>query len=712
MGELSWTATISDPGYAYLTGISDLEFFETANGTVLYSLGLAQHGLTAFSIGPNGLTSVSQQVALLPRTSLAPLDLVMAELSGGDFLWVEPWRDTGLLSYSLSGSGGIGDFLSIAGDPLLEPGLTHATLMTPGGNETVFGGLWQGSGVVRLTLDNGGNPQNATLVAGMADEDVAAMAGATINGEDFLFTASGSSPRLSAWQVNANGTTSLVDRMTAAEGLAISQASAMEFLQIGSENFLILTASGTSSVSVVKVSDTGTLSFSDQVTDSASTRFQSLSTLATTVHDGRGFIAVGGADDGVTLMEILPGGRLIHVASVADTQAMTLSNVTAASLHADDDMLHLFVGGSENGVTQLAFELGAAGISLDGLSGTHSGTADADRLAAGDTGAILYGGAGDDILLDGAGEDRLFGQAGHDTFILSPDDSIDRIFGYEHGIDQIDLSGYDGLNSLAGVEFYSRSDGGEFRFNGDRLLIQTNDLSRLNAIDFQHEDILPLDRVFYNPITEQAPGITRTGTMNPDVLAGTASDDILYGRREDDTLRGFAGNDRLIGEPGADLLIGGTGDDFLRGHVGNDDLRGNAGHDILLGDRGHDILYGHGGDDILRGHPGADQLYGGEGNDLLDGGVGFDKLYGQGGEDVFVFRAGYHTDKIFGFTDEVDRLQLDDNLWGGGMNVAQVIEAYAIEYANRVVFDFGGPTRAVLVGVTDVWSIADDIDIV
>jgi Ca2+-binding RTX toxin-like protein len=58
---------------------------------------------------------------------------------------------------------------------------------------------------------------------------------------------------------------------------------------------------------------------------------------------------------------------------------------------------------------------------------------------------------------------------------------------------------------------------------------------------------------------------------------------------------------------------------------------------------------GNGRDNVITGGAGNDILNGGAGNDTLAGGAGNDLLDGGAGNDIFVFEAGFGTDRIVGF---------------------------------------------------------------
>jgi Ca2+-binding RTX toxin-like protein len=180
-----------------------------------------------------------------------------------------------------------------------------------------------------------------------------------------------------------------------------------------------------------------------------------------------------------------------------------------------------------------------------------------------------------------------------------------------------------------------------------------------------------------------ANGIHGTGGKNR--LEGTGADEAIEGRGGADRLIGNGGIDLLFGGPGKDVVLGGTGGDDLFGQGGNDTLRGGADDDHLFGGSGRDRLFGQAGPDELDGGSGNDRLVGGSsrdrleggaGNDVLDGGQGRDVLRGEGGRDrliggtendrmnggggrdtfIFDLNKDQGTDRITGFTEDVDRL--------------------------------------------------------
>ncbi|KLK93785.1 calcium-binding protein [Microvirga vignae] len=90
-------------------------------------------------------------------------------------------------------------------------------------------------------------------------------------------------------------------------------------------------------------------------------------------------------------------------------------------------------------------------------------------------------------------------------------------------------------------------------------------------------------------------------------------------------------------------------------------LYGTTGVDAINGSGGNDKLYGRTGNDTLKGGTENDTLYGEGGRDVLDGGAGNDVLSGGLDGDTFRFVGSWGADKIVGFQDTIDRIDLRGN---------------------------------------------------
>jgi Ca2+-binding RTX toxin-like protein len=198
------------------------------------------------------------------------------------------------------------------------------------------------------------------------------------------------------------------------------------------------------------------------------------------------------------------------------------------------------------------------------------------------------------------------------------------------------------------------------------------------------------------------------GGAGGDTVFGLGGDDVLFagqpgrlfgGDTANNRLEGGGGNDMLVGGDGNDTLIGGNGDDRLLGNGGKDtidggdgvdtasftfadqnvtvvlpgngvaagdgsdslssieNVEGSASDDLIVGSDDNNMLAGDRGNDEIDGDRGADYLIGDAGDDLLNGGGN------DGAVDVFFFAPDDGHDRVFGFIDGIDKIEV-----GGGLS--------------------------------------------
>ncbi|MCZ4262832.1 calcium-binding protein [Limimaricola sp. G21655-S1] len=603
-------------------------------------------------------------------------------------------------------------------------------------------------------------------------ETNSALASAKIGGQSLLFAATdGPAPVLTSFSIGRDGTLTSRSEIGTEAGLWISAPTAMESLILGQERYLVLGAAGSGSLSVMRIGTDGSLAVTDHLIDDRDSRFDGVTALATLTHRGRGFVVSGGADDGVSVHELFPGGRLVALAHLADGIASGLADISALALavRSAGDGIDIFAASaSEPGVTRLRLDLHGGILQLGS--------------AADET---LSGGAGDDILRDGGGSDRLLGGAGADLFVLDADGRTDRIIDFDQGVDRLDLSAWPMLRDVLQLEM--RVEGAVLRldYGSETLLLQSADghapdpalLTTAELIGGTHLPLVavageagPAPEIPLKPprsVTEAERARAEAEAeakrqetdlfepydgAGPDRLRGGAGDDRLDGKDGDDRLWGGGGVDRLLGRggddrllggkgsdrllggsgadllkgqggadrlnggSGADMLFGGTGADQLKGKGGADRLSGGAGDDTfgggadadrLVGEAGSDHLAGGAGDDALIGGCGADQLFGGKGVDELRGSAGADRLTGGSRPDRFVFETG--RDRIIDLQDR-DRIVLDMDLWRGDLSPRQVVGHFAEKRGADTLFDFGGGDTLRVEDVARPASLIDQIE--
>ncbi|MHC0052262.1 calcium-binding protein [Actibacterium sp. D379-3] len=535
---------------------------------------------------------------------------------------------------------------------------------------------------------------------------ITALATAELGGTSYVIAASAAEDGLTSYRVDPDGSLTQVDAIGAGDLLPINDPQALEMVEMDGTQFIVVAASGSSSLTVLRLEEDGTMVPVDQVMDDLNTRFANASVMESFTVDGRVFVLAAGSDDGLSLFTMLPDGRLLHLETLVDTAQTSLANITDMSVQIVDGEVQLFVvSGAEAGLSQFTITPGPLGDLVQGGGTTLNGTARNDLLGGGAADNVILGGAGDDILIDGAGSDVMAGGPGADIFVLSLDGEVDTITDFRLGEDQLDLSAFGMLYDVSDIQITATSDGAELTFGVETVVLISADGLPLDPADFKTSDVINVPRLFLGPEVTGPTGSDEAllvGGQTADHLLGGASDQTLMGRGGDDILTGGAGADVMDGGEGVDLadysdaaqgvrasladpsvnsgdaagdsydgieglsgsdhddrLIGDAGDNVLRGGDGRDRLEGGGGNDQISGGADNDELLGHDGDDSIYGDGGNDNISASDGDDFVDGGDGHDQIGGGNGRDTLFGGAG---------NDEIGSGNDDDYLDGGDGN--------------------------------------------
>ena len=206
-----------------------------------------------------------------------------------------------------------------------------------------------------------------------------------------------------------------------------------------------------------------------------------------------------------------------------------------------------------------------------------------------------------------------------------------------------------------------------------------------------YADLLTVDRIstetaYFNYLLEvEERGLSSYATYSDygladiPVLPGTSASNVILGSLAGNSMSGLGGHDKIAGRGGDDTVNGGGGNDVLMGNIGNDSLLGSSGNDTLLGGFGIDKL---------NGGTGIDSLHGGAGRDTMT-------TTADGALDTFIFNKGDERDRVSGFVQGEDKLQLDDALWSAahpGFTAQQVVDTYGtLNGAGTILtLNFGG----------------------
>ena len=556
----------------------------------------------------------------------------------------------------------------------------EALSVSAAGNEFVYLAATDGAGLAAFAVQPDGSLQMvAEYSAGIGA--ITGMAELTVDGQPFVLAVSASADAIHCFTVGADGTLTQQPGLAANPDLPINAPQAIEIVWVGETPYVVIAASGSSSLTVLQMAPDGSLVPIDHVIDGLATRFANCSVMESFTVHGHTYLVVAGSDGGASLFTMLPDGRLTHVQTLVDTAQASLAHVTDLAVAVSANAATMFaVSGSDPGLSQFSMDIAAIGAVISSNAATITGTGQDDILSGGAGANTLNGAAGNDIIVDGLATDTMIGGAGADLFVLTPDGATDTILDFQPGLDRLDLSSYGFVYSADDITITSTSDGAELVIGDEVLVLHTANGQSLTAADFAPGELVNIDRVRVG----QAP------PPDPNTLHGTAGADMLAAGQGSQTLFGYDGDDMLSGGAGADALFGGAGMDIAdyaaaaaavtvnlavpqlnkgdaRGDVFDEieGIRGSAFGDQLRGDDTANVIYGGAGADKIRGEGGNDQIFGEAGRGILLGGGGDDSINGGGAPDVVVGGSGNDTAIGGGQSDIIAGQHGHDHLLGG-----------------------------------------------
>ncbi|MBR1212046.1 VCBS domain-containing protein [Bradyrhizobium sp. JYMT SZCCT0180] len=286
-----------------------------------------------------------------------------------------------------------------------------------------------------------------------------------------------------------------------------------------------------------------------------------------------------------------------------------------------------------NGNTQISYANASAAVNVNLTTGiaTGDGSVGTDTITGGVFNVFgsnfndtivgtassdnLSGQNGNDTISGGAGNDVLSGGAGADKFVFATGTGADTVTDFVLGLGkQIDLTGMNGIYSIADVQAHAAQVGGNtvLTFGSDSITLQNVTAANLVASDFIFGAIV--------------------GDANANTLTGSSGDDLIQGLGGNDRLQGLDGNDTLDGGSGLDRAVYSDATAGITANLAAGTVSGaGVGSDTLLNIEGivgsafADTLNGAGfsGDTGIAGTPvGFHELEGGGGDDTITSAVG------------------------------------------------------------------------------------------
>jgi len=568
--------TRTDGPQAYLTAISALMVRGEGADMRLY-VGTSGQGGVMVLAPARGLATLDYDIFTESGAGLsAPRDLVPVPVSGGAALLTPGRYGQQIEGRWLAADGTLGDRFALTLDGLGPDAVTALASFTAAGGQVLHVtalrngagiSLWQQAGAQARLVPVGAQARDPGFAAG----DVTALAHLRSGGGDFVLALSAAGNSLTVLRTDPQAGLGVTARVDPRDGLYIDTPVALATATVAGQAYALVGAAGSGTLSVLALRPDGSLHLTDQAGDDLATRFAGVSVLKTVSVHGQTYVVAGGSDDGLSLLTLLPGGRLVHLAQVADDTVLALSDPSALALaslgSAADAALAVFVAGevpasqsdTGAGLSHLRVDLGAIGVSVHvGNAGArHDGSAGRDQIVGGLGNDTLSGGPGDDVLWDGGGADRLTGGAGADLFVLSNDGATDTITDFERGLDRLDLSTVGRFYTVDALDIRATARGAEIRLGGDLLVVRSADGRSLSARDFDIGDLRNLWHIATAPLP---PGnLVLEGGSGVDVLTGRGGNDTLIGGAAGDLLQGQDGDDWLLGEASAPLFDAAAG---------------------------------------------------------------------------------------------------------------------------------------------------------
>lgn len=557
MSYIQHQATSHTGAETHVTGISDVVVSQTPQGTMVYSASSRDGGVLVRDAALRVQDTADYRD---PAGLGAQARLHLTEINGRDALLVSGPAQAGVSGYWLDAAGRITSKFDINGSRI--EAMTALEMVRLDGEDFWFSAAHGTAGITTWHLVPRGaggrlveiSQRNVALQE--SGNDIFALEHIRAGGRDYLMAVSAAGDGLHSFRLGDDGSARLVDTLATSVGLGVNTPMLLSTLTLDGQAFVLVGAAGSSSISVIAVNADGHLRATDQVNDDRDTRFQNISVLESIVVDGRAYVVAGGADDGLTLMTLLPTGRLLHLQTIADDQDTALTNPSGLALAQENGKIVVYTSGlvgdsyGASGLGRFIIDPAAGGMAGDVIQGTAgaetlTGGPGADLIIGQGGNDRLRGGAGDDIILDGAGSDRMWGGPGADIFVLSKDGANDTIEDFERGVDRIDMSAMGRFYTVDGLDFKSTKNGARLSIDGETLIIKTADNSRLQPQDFRYSDLVDL----WHVSVAQLP----------------------------------LGNQQIFGSSGPDMILGADGADTIAGNAGADTIHGGAGNDVLIG---------------------------------------------------------------------------------------------------------------------------------
>lgn len=576
-------------------------------------------------------------------------DMVVRELDGEIYLYTSTSMEGGAVAYRLNADGipELIDMEEYSGASRL-PVMHGVDIVTINGSDFLLVGSNGSHEMTGYRLaDDGGIGRRHSVDWGPIDNGATHIEFINIGSQTFVVTASENGTGLSVFEFTDNGT-NLTFEIAGPTVSTLNSVAAMEAITIDGTTYVLTASTSQDEVVSFRVDGSGSLTQVDS--------FGAFDGLGISAPTGMDIVTVGGVayvilsssvSDSLSVLRLAPDGSLEAVDHVLDTTHTRFENVGEMSVFTVDGHVFVLVSGTDDGLTLFTVLPNGRlhhieSIAFDGENGLNSISAIEVVEVDGALQVFIASGTGDGLFqftFDTSDLGSvLHGSAASETVSGSANNDV--IAG-RAGDDILRGGGGDDilLDDMGSDTFWGGNGADTFVMMADNGSVDT-------VMDFERGvDILDLSNfgMLYtaNQITVLSTSYGARVTFRGEVFEIHSHDG--YSLSSDDMFgSSFSSTDR----PYLSVFneMGGTpGSDELIGGSGTDIIRGYAANDIIFGGFGDDVLIGGNGDDTINGGAGNDRIEGGQRRDTIDAGGGDDWIDGGRGRDTVTMGSGNDT---------------------------------------------------------------------
>ena len=723
-GTLANVANVSDNATTQLAGIRAVTTGVAGGTTYLYVAGYLDDGISEFSVGPNGaLTNVANVSDNATLELAGAHSLTTAVVGGTTYLFAGGRDDGGISAFSVGANGVLTNVANVSDNQSLKlHGIGAVTTAVVGGTTYLFAASIYDSGISVFSVGADGALTNVANVSDNATLNLNyahAVTTAQVGGTTYLFVGAYGDQGVSAFSVGADGSLTNVANVKDNVTLHLAKNTSLATVTLGGTTYLLTGGYGDGGVSAFAIGAGGSLTNVLNVDDNPTLELTGAYVATGTVGAVSYVFAQGTWDNGVSVFRVVdeipsPVAKDDRFGTAENAVVNGAANVFANNGAGPDDdpnnnpFAVTAVNGSAAAVGHQITLPSSAHVTLDangdldydpnhafdslpapgsGASNTKAVDTFTYAITGGDTATVtvtITGVNSDDILRDTPGIDHLAGGAGNDTYFVrqvadkvveNPGKGADQINSYVtftlganvenlrllgrptdgagNGLDNV-IIGNAAANRLKGLAAMICSTvrpamisstvrpAGYPEWRGRQRHLRSRQRHRHhNRRQWHRHHHLDRHRsltTFANIESELLGGSNIAGT-------GNALGNTIVGNAAANRLEGLGGNDILDGAAGKDILSGGVGNDtYVLGNstdtiidvsgidtitstvtrslttfaniekltlLGGSNIAGtgNALDNIIVGNAGVNVLDGRGGADTMSGLAGNDTYF-------------------------------------------------------------------------------------------------------